>query len=467
MEKRCCDIVQSEMVKLADIHPNKGQIPGVPRNPRFIRDGKYALLKKSIEEDPEMMGLREILLYRCNGELVIIGGNMRFRALKELGYAEVAVKIIKDDTPSEKLRRIVLKDNSGFGEWDFESLANEWDAADIAVSAIDIPEIGDVKMEEEDAEEDNFPVDDNIPEEPTSELGDIYALGNHRLMCGDSTRSEDVEALMGGQQADALVTDPPYNVNYGYARARSNAMKATHGDRVKDVAAIENDAMSEDAFANFLESAFTNAARALKPGGAFYVWHASSQIVPFRQSLEKCGLGVRQCLEWVKNHFSLGLQDYQNQLEPCLYGWKNGAAHYFCGKRNLATIIEKLQDRDLTKSTKEELLALLDEISGLPTNGLREKKPLSSDLHPTMKPIKLMAQNIKASTRKGERVLDLFGGSGSTLMAAEQTGRVCYMMEYAPKYVGVIIKRWEEYTGEKARKLGNARMQNNTEKKRE
>lgn len=465
MEKKCCDIVQSEIVKLADIHPNKGQIQGVPKNPRFIRDGKYALLKRSIEEDPEMMGLREILLYRNNGELVIIGGNMRFRALKELGYTEVAVKIIKDGTPPEKLRRIVLKDNSGFGEWDFEGLANEWDAADIVASAIDIPQMDDVKMEEEDAEEDNYPVDDNIPEKPTSEAGDIYALGNHRLMCGDSTRSEDVEALMGGQLADVLVTDPPYNVDYGDARNRSNKIREKkHGEKVKPVRKIANDRMSEEAFNNFLEKAFTNAARALKAGSAFYVWHSSLMVISFRQALEKSGLGCRQTLIWVKNVAPLGLQDYQNRNEPCLYGWKNGAAHYFCGRRNLTTVIEKLQDEDLTKSTKEELLALIDEIRALPTDVLRENRPLSSDLHPTMKPIKLMAQNIKASSRKGERVLDLFGGCGSTLMAAEQTGRVCYMMEYAPEYVDVIIKRWEEYTGEKARKLGNAHTANNTEK---
>ena len=457
--KSCCDLVQAEIVALNDICPNKGQIPGVPKNPRVIRDGKYELLKKSIQEDPEMMGLREILVYRYGGGLVIIGGNMRFRALKELGYTETAVKIIPNNTPADKLRRIVLKDNSGFGEWDFEGLTGEWDADDIAAAAIDIPEI-DAETEEEEAKEDNYPVDDNIPEEPTAQRGDIYALGKHRLMCGDSSRAEDVAALMAGKSADALVTDPPYNVGYGAVATKVSELKE-HGKYKKHTGSIKNDKMAEGQFTDFLQRAFRNAATALKKGGTFYIWHAAVSVESFMQAVRSAGMEWKQTLYWIKRIFTLGMQDYQNIAEPCLYGWKPGAAHYFCGRRNLSTVIEKLQNADLDKFTKEERRALVDEINQLPTNVLRESKPMASKLHPTMKPIKLMARNISASTRPGDIVLDLFGGSGSTMMAAEQLGRVCYMMEYEPKYVDVIIKRWEELTGGKAHKIGNA----NTDKK--
>lgn len=458
--KSCCDLVQAKIVALNDIRPNKGQIPGVPKNPRVIRDGKYELLKKSIQEDPEMMGLREILVYQYGGELVIIGGNMRFRALKELGYTETAVKIIPDNTPADKLRRIVLKDNSGFGEWDFEGLTNEWNTDDIAAAAIDIPEIG-TETEEEEAKEDNYPVDDNIPEEPTAQRGDIYALGKHRLMCGDSTKAEDVASLMAGRNADALVTDPSYNIGYGTTATKVSELKA-YGRWKKETETIKNDRMEDGQFLEFLSKAFTNAATALKKGGSFYIWNASASVESFMQAIRSAGLEWKQMLYWIKQHFILGMQDYQNIAEQCLYGWKPGAGHYFCGRRDLSTVIEKLQKRNLNKFTKEELRALVDEINQLPTNVLRESRPMVNKLHPTMKPIKLMARNISASTRPGELVLDLFGGSGSTMMAAEQLGRVCYMVEYEPKYVDVIIKRWEELTGGKARKIGNT----NTDKKR-
>ena len=233
-------------------------------------------------------------------------------------------------------------------------------------------------------------------------------------MCGDSTSASDVQKLMGGEQADCLVTDPPYNVNYG-----GDAANPTNQGKHR---LIENDNLTDSEFYAFLLKFYQNAEAALKPGGAFYIWHADSEGYNFRKALREAGLQLRQTLIWNKNSLVLGRQDYQWKHEPCLYGWKDGAAHYFTSSRSETTVIDEL-------------------------------KPAKSDLHPTMKPLRLMAYQIQNSTRKGEIVLDLFGGSGSTLIAAEETGRRCRMMEYDPRYVDVIIKRWEEQTGKKAKLL--------------
>ena len=209
--------------------------------------------------------------------------------------------------------------------------------------------------------------------------------------------------------------------------------------------------MDDSDFYNFLVESFTNAEKHLKEGGAFYVFYASREHRNFENALEQVGLTTKQQLIWVKNSLIIGRQDYQWQHEPCLYGWKEGAAHYFTEDRSLATIIENKQDFENMK--KEDMKKLLEEIFQIPTSCIRENRPTRSDLHPTMKPIKLCAKLIQNSTKPGETVLDLFGGSGSTLMACEQIDRTCYMMELDPKYCDVIIQRWEEYTGQKVVKL--------------
>ena len=264
-------------------------------------------------------------------------------------------------------------------------------------------------------------------------------LGDHVLMCGDSTNADDVQKLMNGVKADMLFTDPPYNVNV----SNSQGMK------------IENDNMEEESFRKFLDDAFRCASMSLKDGGAFYVWHADSETVNFRIACENNGLSIRQCLIWVKNAFNFGRQDYKWQHEPCLYGWKEGASHYFVEEYNHPTVIE--DTLDISKLKKEEMKKLLEEIfsSGTPTTVIHEDKPLKNDLHPTMKPLKMCGDMIRNSSRKGEIVLDLFGGSGSTLITCEQLSRTCYMMEYDPKYVDVIIDRWETFTGKKAQKVND------------
>ncbi len=231
-------------------------------------------------------------------------------------------------------------------------------------------------------------------------------------MCGDSTSAADVQRLMGDEEADCLLTDPPYNVNYGADATTNNGKHRL----------IENDNLTDSEFYAFLLAFYKNAEAVLKPGGSFYIWHADSEGYNFRKALRDAGLQLRQTLIWNKNSLVLGRQDYQWKHEPCLYGWKDGAAHYFTSSRSETTVIDEL-------------------------------KPAKSDLHPTMKPLRLMAYLIQNSTRKGEIVLDLFGGSGSTLIAAEETGRRCRMMEYDPRYVDVIIQRWEEKTGRKAKLL--------------
>lgn len=214
---------------------------------------------------------------------------------------------------------------------------------------------------------------------------------------------------------------------------------------------IENDNLGEEEFLDFLSSAFENMETYLKPGGAFYVWFASREHINFETALNRSGLFVQQELIWNKNAIILGRQDYQWKHEACLYGWKDGAAHYFVDDRTQTTVFED-KGLDLKKMKKDDLLHLLEEIMSdkISTTVINEDKPAKNDLHPTMKPIKLLARQVKNSSRPGETVQDLFGGSGSTLITCEQTDRTCYTMEYDPRYADVIIKRWEDFTGEEA-----------------
>lgn len=247
---------------------------------------------------------------------------------------------------------------------------------------------------------------------------------------------------MQGNLANLVVTDPPYNVAYE--------------GKTKDKLTIQNDSMKESEFYDFLFAAFCNIQNVLLPGGAFYIYYASVEVVNFVSAAMAAGLRVRQCLIWVKNTLVLGRQDYQWKHEPILYGWKEGAAHTWNGKRNKTTVFEGVDFDDLKSKPKEFLLKyieefnILSETSEIETDIIYENRPLANRIHPTMKPLKLLARNITNSSNLGDIVLDVFGGSGSTLIACEQTGRRCFMMEYDPKYCDAIIRRWEEFTGEKA-----------------
>jgi DNA (cytosine-5-)-methyltransferase len=460
--------IKTLQLPLSKIHPNTGQLisKGIPKNPRFIREGKYEKLLQSIKDDPEMLSLRELIVMDSGDEktgYIIIGGNMRFRAMKELGYKEAPTKILPSDFPVDKARRIILKDNAAFGETDFDALLSDWSIEDISSAAIDIPDIDDPHLEEaEDAEEDNFDVAGNIPKIAQAKDGDIYRLGEHRLICGDSTKQEYINALMDGDMADLLVTDPPYNVDYSEKNEALN--RADGGKRIQRD--IVSDKMDEEAFVSFLMAAFKSANSVMRAGAAFYVWFADNHFTEVWKSLTSSQLNVKQQLIWNKNNLVLGRLDYQMKHEPCLYGWKDGAAHYFVDKRNLLTVIE--DKKDLENMSKQEMKDLLEKIflrQELPSTVIDCDKPQRSADHPTMKPIPLMGRLIANSSRRKDIVLDLFGGSGTTLIASEQLGRKCRMVEYEPIYVDVIIKRWEELTGMKAflmrniheNKAGNAK----------
>lgn len=309
----------------------------------------------------------------------------------------------------DQIKAFRIADNkvAELADWDEELLLAELDMIEMDMGQfnIDMSEL-DLDDSSEEVVEDEF--DDTPPEEPQAKYGDIYQLGRHRLMCGDSTKTEDVQKLMGGELADLFLTDPPYNVAYE--------------GKTKDSLTIKNDSMDDDSFRQFLVDAFKSADSVMKKGAVFYIWHADSEGYNFRGACRDIGWTVRECLIWNKNQIVLGRQDYHWKHEPCLYGWKDGASHLWASDRKQSTVL----DFD---------------------------KPQRNGVHPTMKPIALFDYQIKNNTKGNDIVLDLFGGSGTTIMACEQNGRRGYSMELDPRYVDVIIKRWEDFTGEKAVKI--------------
>lgn len=356
---------------------------------------------KYVAESIKQFGFKVPIVIDKNG--IIVAGHTRYKAAKKLNLTEVPC-IVADDLTDEQIKAFRLADNkvAEKAEWDCDLLSEELDTLfdfDMAVFGFE----EDVMAEETEAIEDDY--EGELPEEPKSKLGDIYQLGNHRLMVGDSTIITDVEKLMGGELADMLLTDPPYNVNYE--------------GKTKDKLKIENDEMDNDSFRQFLVDAFSNADAVMKPGAVFYIWHADSEGYNFRGACFDVGWTVRQCLIWNKNSMVMGRQDYHWKHEPCLYGWKDGSGHLWASDRKQTTI-------------------------------LNFDKPTRNDLHPTMKPIPLFDYQIKNNTKECDVVLDLFGGSGTTIMACEQNNRKAYVMEYDPRYADVIIDRWEQFTGKKA-----------------
>ena len=414
------------LMKLDDIIPYEN-------NPRH-NDEAVDMVAKSIQD----FGFRYPILVDKNN--VIISGHTRLKASYKLGLSKVPV-MIADDLTDDKVKALRLVDNrtSEVASWDFDLLQKELDAIEMDMNQykFDYDEL--MVGSEEDIVEDN-PPDPDEENEPTAKRGDIWILGNHRLMCGDSTIEEDVKKLMNGRQADLLQTDPPYNVSYV--------------GKTKDALTIRNDSMSNKEFLEFLTKAFKRATESMKAGAVFYVWLADRENINFETALNRAGLEVREQLIWNKSILVLGHKDYQYKHEPCLYGWKDGAPHYFVDSRAETTVYEDKKP-NINKMSKQELKDYVKELleEKVATTVINVDKPLRSEDHPTMKPLKLIGYQIKNSSRKGDIVLDLFGGSGSTLMACEQLGRTCYTMELDPKFVDVIIKRWETLTGKKAELL--------------
>ena len=383
----------------------------------------------------------------------IIAGHGRVLACKKLGILE-APCMFAEGLTEEQRRAYILADNklTEMGEWDPELISEE--LQDLKGMGFDI-ELTGFSFDDIITDDFTFIEDQQVAEDPEEEpeakRGDIWRLGRHLLMCGDSTRREDVQKLLQGNRMDCVITDPPYGVDYkDLQEFRFEAGRNNNAGKV-----IENDNIPEAELGDFLVSAFENMNEAMKEGAAFYVFYAASTGVTFETALEQAGLKSRQQLIWVKQRATLGRQDYQWQHEPVLYGWKEGAGHYFIDDRTKTTVMEKVGEVDLEKITLEEARRILRDIQeeALISTTIHESRPMRSEEHPTMKPVNLLTRFLLNSTKPGEKVLDLFGGSGSTMMACEQTERKCYMMELDPGYIEVIIDRWERFTGEKAVKL--------------
>ena len=382
--------------------------------------------------------------------VLVIGHGRRLAALRlgcEMPYH--TVDKTADELTDEDIRELRIADNQTNQEtgYDFETLMQEIEDLDFDGFEFDF-DLPDIPEEAPDIVEDEAPA---VPEEPVCKPGELYQLGEHRLLIGDATRPGDVERLMDGEQADLWLTDPPYNVNY--EEKEKELLKHRPNKRVQQdqKTGIDNDKMDSAAFQGFLLLAFQCARDAMKPGAPFYIWHADSESVNFRTACELAGLPVRETLILVKNHFVLGHLDYHYRHEPCLYGWKDGP-HYFTASRSQSTVIPDLTETDPAKMKKEDLVKLVTRLlsEAGPTTVIEMDKPTRSSDHPTMKPVMLFDYLIRNSSQRGDIVLDCFAGSGTTIMACEQDGRRARCLELDPKYGDVIIRRWEDFTGEKA-----------------
>ncbi|MEE6134635.1 site-specific DNA-methyltransferase [Priestia sp. GS2] len=400
---------------------NLDQINPASYNPRIDLkpgDKEYEQLKNSIAH----FGYIQPIVWNERTSN-IVGGHQRFKILKdEEGSKDFEVVVVQLDDEEEKTLNLAL--NKISGDWDSHKLTDLLKELELTSLGLELTGFEDSDLDmlleemssntleelQKEIKEDEFDSEQAYEEieEPKTKTGNIWLLGEHRLLCGDSTNKDVIQKLFGGKQADMVFTDPPYNVNYK--------------GKTDDALTIKNDNMNNEAFYQFLCDAYSVMLSFTKQGGAIYVCHADGEGINFRTALQDSGWLLKQCIIWVKNHFSLSMQDYHWQHEPILYGWKPGAAHHWEGDRKQTTVWEV-------------------------------DKPLRNGDHPTMKPIAIPAKGIQNSIKPGELVFDPFGGSGSTLLAAEQTGRVCYTSELDPKYCDVIVKRYEEFTGKEAKLL--------------
>ena len=391
------------------------QLKSDHKNARKRTDRSSSLIKESLEK---FGAARSIVIDEDNR---ILAGNGTIEGAKAAGIKNL--KIIETDgneiiavkrtgLSEEEKVGLALADNrtSDLSEWDAEMLKQLSEEQDLNpwFSPEDLSELlGEPDLVDGLTDPDSVP---DLPEEAVTKEGDLYILGNHRLLCGDSTNVDHLNKLMGNELADLWLTDPPYNVNYE--------------GKTEEKLKINNDSMSDNNFRDFLCQVYSAANSFLKPGASFYIWHADSEGYNFRGAAKDTGWKIRQCLIWVKQSMVMGRQDYHWQHEPCLYGWKEGAAHTWNTDRKQTTVLEF-------------------------------NRPSRSKEHPTMKPIDLFQYQMANSVRPEAIVLDSFGGSGTTLIAAERIKRNSRLMELDPKYCDVIVKRWEDFTGNKAKLVNN------------
>ena len=440
-----------EKRRLADLKPAKYN----PRKALTPEDDEYQKIKRSIEQ----FGYIDPIIVNSDG--TIIGGHQRHTVLSDLGYEEADVVVVDLNKQDEKALNVAL--NKISGEWDeiaLRDLLVELDLGDYDItftgfSHKELDDLIELTEFEPEVTDDGYDSAAAYSESKESESivkpGEVWRLGNHRLMCGDCTRMEDVKKLLGAEMLDLIIADPPYNVNYEEKAACLNEYRPNLNGSMP----IEGDSMGADAFYVFLLDSFVNMESYMRNGAAIYVFHADMQGLTFRQAFRDSGLKLAEVLIWEKNNFVLGRNDYQWRHEPVLYGWKEGAAHYFIKDRTQDTVIledevdfDSMKKSELVQYCKDMVQRYADQ-----TTVIYEKKPMSSSLHPTMKPIDLIAKFIKNSSKKDWNIGDFFGGSGSTLMAAEQLGRNAFVMEVDEHYASVIIKRWEEFTGRRAERM--------------
>jgi DNA modification methylase len=359
-----------------------------PNNPRIIKDDKFAKLVKSINEFPQMLKLRPIVV---NDDMVVLGGNMRLKACKEAGLKDIPI-IKASELTEQQQKEFIVKDNVGYGEWDWNDLANNWDANQLQDWGLDIPGFDAEVIE---AEEDDFAVPDGGIETDIV-LGDLFEIGEHRLLCGDSTDSDQVAKLMNGHKADMVFTDPPYNVDYGNIKHPKFKQRA-----------IENDNMSGEDFKTFCQGFVSNIV--LFCDGIVYCWAGPGKDGRIMFTVLDENLHNSTMIVWNKDQFTLGRGKYQNKHEVCWFGWNKSGSTF-------------TEDRTLT-------------------NVWDFDRPKKSELHPTMKPIQIVENGLNHSSKKGDIILDLFGGSGSTMVGSHQLLRKGYLMELDPKYCQVIVDR--------------------------
>lgn len=396
------------------------------------RRGNIRTIAESLKANGQY---RPLIVRRETSE--ILAGNHTYQAARELGWETVLVSYL-DGLTDAQARKIVLIDNkandaAGYDEHALAELLAEMEG-DYEGTGFDDAEARDLLATLEDDPTSNTDPDD-VPElphyDPLVERGSTWQLGPHTLVCGNSTDPAVLEAACSGELAELLLTDPPYNVAYEGG--------------TKEKLKIDNDSMSDAAFREFLTRAFTAAAGQTAAGGAIYVFYASAETPNFRGALDAGGWLYKQDLVWVKDRFVLSRQDYHWQHEPILYGWKPGAAHRWHGGFTPSTVIDG-QPKDLKKLTKLELVDLVTELYAR-TSVIRGDRPARNEDHPTSKPVAVLAQLIRNSSSHGDLVLDPFGGSGSTLIAAHSTRRRCATVELDPRYADVIARRWQAHTG--------------------
>ena len=431
-------------LKPAEYNPRKALTPD---------DAEYQKIKRSIEK----FGYIDPIIINKDG--TIIGGHQRHTVLSDLGYTEADVVVVDLSKDDEKALNVAL--NKISGEWDelkLKDLLVELDLGDYDISLTgfdnhELEELIELTEFEPEVTDDGFneeqAYNDSVSSSgPLVKQGEVWQLGRHRLMCGSSTDINDVKKLMGAEMMDLIITDPPYNVNYEEKAAALNEYRPNNNGAME----IQNDYMKNEDFYSFLLTAFRNMEAYMRKGADVYVFHADIEGLTFRKAFDDAGIKLAQVLIWEKNNFVLGRQDYHWRHEPILYGWKEGAKHYFVNDRTQDTVILE-DDVDFDAMKKPELVQYIKDLLHKyadQTSVIYEKKPMSSSLHPTMKPLELVGKLMKNSSKKGWNVGDFFGGSGSTLMAAEQLERNAFVMELSEHYASVIIKRWEDFTGQQA-----------------